>query len=111
MKQYYIKKSYTSSYYVFQFNDGVLENYKVISYSEWPEYINALESMGYKRAYFVPDYKKRLDKAYEEFDAATKLYKEALENPLQISEEYFKTVNNLQTLLDLESLNDEMLWG
>ena len=87
MKQYCIKEAYTGNYYVIKCADGKVESYQIIDGYKVQGYIEALESMGYTKGYFVPYFKKVLEEAEESYQIAKESYENAIENPLQISQE------------------------
>ena len=85
MKQYYIKPAYTGNYHVISCVDGKLSD-RILAYYELSGYISCLEDQGYTKAYYLPEYEKKLQKAKEAYEIAMGEYEEAKANPLIVSE-------------------------
>lgn len=86
MKQYFVKKAYTDNCHVIQCVDGVISD-RIIAYHQLQGYTSALEDMGYTKAYYLPEYEKKMLEAKEEYERAKAEYEEALTNPLIVSKE------------------------
>lgn len=81
-KQYVVKEAYTDNYCVLQYEDGKLTNYTIIAYYEVDGYLTSLQNMGYTQAYYVPEYKAKVDELRRELNHAISEYENAVKNPL-----------------------------
>lgn len=100
MKQYVIREAYTDNYQVFQYVDGKLEVNSILGYYALEGYIEAIENMGYTRAYFVPEYEKEMQKAKEEYDFASEQFEKAKNSPLILNDEETKKFKKIAFIED-----------
>jgi hypothetical protein len=84
MKQYTV--AYTDNYHVIEVVDGKIVSDNIVAYDDLTGYTAALEAHGYTKAYFVPKYKKEMEKARAAHLLAQENYDFALDNALSISD-------------------------
>lgn len=99
MKQYVVMPAYSGNYHIICVEDGKIGSDTIQSYYDMTGYCEALENMGYTKAYFVPEAKKELEKAKRAYLLAQQVYDTAIETPLQISDEEAKNHHALAEFL------------
>jgi len=104
MKQYTFEPAYEGNYHVLTIVDGVIYTDTIISISGLGDYIKALETIGYEKAYYEPKYQKEMQKAKEEYEEALKAYEDAKKKPVVLlpSEE-----NRIRKILHFEESEHE----
>lgn len=98
-KQYIYEPAYTDNYHVIQVVDGKIENDTIVAYYELDGFLSALRSMGYKRGYYVPEYKLKMREAEEELEFAQKAYSEAAQHPVNFATgeaDKYKMITHMQ---------------
>ena len=106
MKQYVVIPAYTDNYHIICVEDGKIGHNSIVSYYNMPGYCEALESQGYKKAYFLPKAKKELEEAKRAYLYAQSEYDTAVNNPLQISDEEAKKNMALAEILKPDDWDD-----
>lgn len=82
MLQYIIKPAYTGHSSISRYDDGKFIDYDIVHDYQVDGYTQALENMGYERAYNLTYYERKLREAQENFELAKKAFKLASEHPL-----------------------------
>lgn len=106
MKQYVVIPAYTDNYHIICVENGKIGHNTIVTYYNMPGYCEALEAQGYEKAYFLPKAKKELEAAKKEYLYAQKAYDEAMEAPLQISDDEAKKNMTLAEILKPDDWDD-----
>ena len=86
MMQYIVKPAYTGNSSVITYTDGKIQDKAIIADYQVDGYVEALENLGYSRAYVVSYYEKKLKEAEEDLMYARQAYELAMQHPLEIAE-------------------------
>lgn len=90
-KQYVVTKAYNDNYHVVRVHNGKIVDGRILAYYEIDTYIRIIESEGYVRAYYIPEYEAKLEQAKAEYESALKQYEDAKNSPLFILDEELKS--------------------
>lgn len=82
VKQYVTKDAYTGNTEINIYEDGKLVSSTIESDYNVDGYTNALENMGYKRAYDVEEWENKLKEIEEEYKWVKEMYEKAKSNPV-----------------------------
>lgn len=106
MKQYVIIPAYSGNYHIICVEDGKITSNTIKAYYDMTGYCEALEEMGYTKAYFVPEAKKALDEAKQAYLLAQQAYDTAIAAPLQIADEEAQKHHALAEFLKPDDWDD-----
>ena len=85
-KQYFLNDAYTDNYHVVCVVGGKVKEDYILSTWEIDGFIRRLESEGYEKAHYVPDYEREVAEAKKALDDALELLEYAKKNPLNIAD-------------------------
>lgn len=85
-KQYFLNDAYTDNYHVVCVVGGKVEFDYILSTWEIDGFIKRIESEGYEKAEYVPDYARKVEEAKKALEHALEMWEYAKKMPLNISD-------------------------